>query len=60
MKYEKIHKTLWTSGFLAWKCHSGQLEIYKEIRSLDPSVQEALVFCARRFWKIHTRRDHGA
>jgi len=51
MKYEKIHKTLWTSGFLAWKCHSGQLEIYKEIRSLDPSVQEALVFCARRFGK---------
>ncbi|MCW9065795.1 MAG: hypothetical protein OQJ78_05810 [Ignavibacteriaceae bacterium] len=51
MKIEKLHKTLWQSGFLAWKCHSGQLEIYKQIRSLDPRIQEALVFCARRFGK---------
>lgn len=51
MKYEDLHKNLWRSGFLAWKCHSGQLEIYKKLRALDPSVQEALVFCARRFGK---------
>ena len=51
MQYSKLHNTLWKSGFLAWKCHAGQLEIYKQLRSLDPGVQEALVFCARRFGK---------
>ena len=51
MKYEKIHKVLWQSGFLAWKCHPGQLEIYKQLRALDSKIQEALVFCARRFGK---------
>lgn len=51
MKYEKLHPLLWKSGFLAWKCHEGQLEIYKHLRALNPTVQEALVFCARRFGK---------
>lgn len=51
MNYQKTLGFLWKSGFLAWKLHPGQLQIYEKIRSLDPTVQEALVFCARRFGK---------
>lgn len=46
-----LHKTLWQKGILSWKLHQGQKEIYEKLRSLDPKIQESLVFCARRFGK---------
>lgn len=46
-----IHYQLWQRGILKWKLHAGQKKIYEALRALDPSVQEAVVFCARRFGK---------
>lgn len=48
---KSLHSLLWKKGVLHWKLHEGQQKIYGALRELNPSVQEALVFCARRFGK---------
>jgi len=44
---------LWQDGIISWKLHLAQKKIYKTIRSLDDSIREVLVFCARRFGKSY-------